>query len=261
VIEISDFEGTPVFIYHGGRYPTLLDDNDAPIERYIDIADFYDGWYVRAMAGKLSGGRAIDLPVGVAPTLDAAKLLYAEAVKAIEAAPDLYAEADKLASPIASYHGPISRSDYERLAKEYEFEPEPDEELTEWGDFSFPEYTLAQLPRFWINQRRAFAYKDELNDINAAKSSRAAAFRTAVIEDLRTFPILRTETRLLVIGSPNEYLDGDTLYTVVHRGAARRITEDDPSVYGSHLLGHEGELAEMITLEVRCLPVPPDPGM
>jgi hypothetical protein len=41
----------------------------------------------------------------------------------------------------------LSRPEYEALAAGCGFVPQPDAQLSEWGDFNFPHYSLAQLPR------------------------------------------------------------------------------------------------------------------
>ncbi len=51
-------------------------------------------------------------------------------------------------------------------------------------------------------------------------------------------------------GAPDQWVAHGKRYTIVRRGRRRRIDEDDPSVYGEHLLGHEGEWAQEVEVEV-----------
>jgi hypothetical protein len=244
VIEVDDYQGTPVLIHAGGRYPSLVDDDGRKIDHYIDIAQFHDGYHVRACAGS-HHGYEVSLSVGRAETIAAAKNLYPIARAAVEDAPHQHAEARALAAKLA--FGPLLRHEYEALAVEYGFEVQPDGDLSEWGDFSFPQYALADLPRRWCNQRRAFSYKRE---IEAAREARTDG---ATIVALRSCPVARTETKFLPGRVPVEWLQRGALYTVVKR-APRRISEDDPSIYGSHLLGHEGETGSLVTVEIRTSP-------
>ncbi len=260
VIEIGDYEGTPVLIYEGGRYPKLLDENGNEVSRYIDVARFSDdGWIVVGRNGRLRSGQWIEMAAGRATSLEDVPTLYEKAVDIIEVAPSLYNQAATMSLKLSCYNNAsLSRHDYESLAKEYNFNAEPDEKLagygTEYGDFYFPRFALEDLPRLWINQRRAFGYKKE-NKIKAQQDHDAAVSdRAAVVETLKSMPVIATASRLVVLGSARSFTEDGLLYTVVARQYTKQINEDDPSLYGSHLLGHEGEMAEMVTLEVRRKP-------
>jgi hypothetical protein len=68
---------------------------------------------------------------------------------------------------------------------------------------------------------------------------------------LRALPVTRT-TKLLVMNSGvREWVSNGRLFTVIGKPRPHRIDEDDPSIYGHQLLGHEGERAWMVTVEIR----------
>jgi hypothetical protein len=133
----------------------------------------------------------------------------------------------------------------------------PDEELSSAGVFSFPEYPLPALPKRWIEQLRAVAFEREQEAATKARELREARASEALgphweaqMEEMRAKPVLRTERRLVPFGqAPGHWLKGGLLYMVCFR-ARVRITADDPSIHGSHLLGHEGEIGEMLTIQV-----------
>jgi hypothetical protein len=252
VVAVDEFNGIPVLAHHGGRYPSLLADDGTEVKKLIDVARYQDGWSVTGSAGWGYGGRLEAICVGCRPSLEAAAELYPAALEAIAAAPLLYAEARAMAAALAiSNQPPLSRTDYEAMAAQWKFQPQPDCKLSEVGDFSFPQYALDRLPECWINQRRGFGIKREREAAEKALRTHYDASRAALKNDLRNLSPVRTEEMFVSVGFPDEWVQKNALYTVVGRGKIRRITEDDPSVEGSHLLGHEGEMGQIVTVEIR----------
>lgn len=246
VIAVEEHQGFPVLIHEVGHYPSLLDEAGAKVERLIEVGRHSYGWTVKGVAG-WRNGRLMSQRVGAAESLEEARSLFDAAAQAIEAAPGLYERAGELARQYA--HGPLSRAEYERLADQLGFGRRPDEDLSEWGDFSFPQYSLDKLPKLWIEQRRAYTFRTEKKARFEAMRQAQAAADQSLAEVLRSRPVARVETKL-VWYFPDEHLQGGALYTVIQR-EPHTITGDDPSIYGSYLLGHEGERGEIVTVEVR----------
>ena len=247
VVEITEHRGIPVLIHKGGHYPSI-NANGERIERLIEVADYYDGWHVTAAFGYHNSYRRA-LRVGIVKTLEEARLLFDAAVEAIETGPTQYAQADELSRQYQC--GPLTRAEYEALATELGLEVKPDTELSEWGVFSFPEYALAVLPERWVEQRRAYtARREEEAAEEEARKAKAVADE-ALRERLKAQPVTRTYERFVPVASSDTWMVKGKLYTVVKRGRPRRITEDDPSVHGEHLLGAEGLMGQVVTIEVR----------
>lgn len=77
--------------------------------------------------------------------------------------------------------------------------------------------------------------------------------RATLVASARARPPEKTYLTLVVAGAPAEWIEGDKLYRIITRHARRRINEDDPSLYGSRLLGHEGTWGQMVVIELRTL--------
>lgn len=246
VIGLESYQGTPVLIHTAGRYPSILDDDGNQIDRYIDVVEAAGRYHVTGRVGYGYGGRLLALSVGSAEKLDGARDLYPAAQQAIEDAPAEYTKAREISNRFAPWAGPLSRGEYEKIAHELGFTPLPDNKISIWGDFTFPQYTLDDLPRLLTHQRRAYTRDREIKQATAD-----AAPRQTSVATLRLHPVARRETRFVPTGLPDEFLHASKLHTVVSRTGRRVITEDDPAVHGSHLLGHEGETGEIIVLDIR----------
>ena len=252
VIEIGEYNNTPVLIHHGGRYPSLVNDEGVVIEKYIDVALYYDGYHVSARAEPGADRQPRGLHIDVAHTLEEVADFYHAAWMAIAEIPALYDKAAAVAKEFGRWNGPISRDTYEAIARDNKFDALSDAEISnnyavEHGDFDWPSYTLEDCIKYWSQQRRWAALKKEGED-HKRKTHDATA---AEMAGLRTKQASHTEKRLVPIGTPHETVSKRKLYTVVNREPHGIISEDDPSIYGSHLLGHEGERGEMVTFDVR----------
>ena len=252
VIQIDEYNNTPVLIHHGGRYPSLVNDKGVRIEKYIDVALYYDGYHVSARAEPGADRQPRGLHIGVAHTLEEAADFYHAAWRSIAEIPALYDKAETVAKEFARWNGPISRDVYEAIARDNKFDALSDAEISnnyavEYGDFDWPSYTLEECVKYWSHQRRLNALKKE----EGARKSQTRNATAAEMTTLRTKSVSHTEKRLVPIGTPHETLSKSKLYTVVNREPHGIISEDDPSIYGSHLLGHEGEHGEVVTFDVR----------
>jgi hypothetical protein len=148
---------------------------------------------------------------------------------------------------------PMSRSDYERLASEMGFQPLGDDDVSEWGDYAFPEYPVDDCRRLRLQQTYAVDLR-RARDTEYARQEKERLRRrreeeTSLTEALKDAPVSRTY-KTLVAGIAPMSLHDDGLHVVISR-RDRMITEDSPSLFGSHLLGHEGELGYLVEVEVR----------
>lgn len=252
VLAVEDYQGTPVIVHLGGHYPSLLENaGERVIDRLITVVQYHyePARYVVSGQAGWHNGRLQTLSVGNAETLEAARALYPAALQAMKDAPDLYAEAYRLYGLVQGV--PLNRADYEGLAAAWGFDAQPDEDLSPDGVFAFPEYPLADIPRLTIGRRRAAACQGEQEARRVERRKAREAADEVEAARLRSMPVLRTEIRLMPLGLwQQEYLRHGVLYTIIGR-RPHRIDESDPAAYGEHLLGHEDEPGEFVTIEVR----------
>ncbi len=126
VLGLEEFQGVPVLIHRAGCYLSLVADDGTAIERYIGVTVWDSGFQVTGYAGYGYGGRMESLAVGSAESIEAARRLFPEAVDAIKQAPALYNQARDIYGKCGPWVVPLSRHDYESLAAELGFGPDPD---------------------------------------------------------------------------------------------------------------------------------------
>lgn len=127
--------------------------------------------------------------------------------------------------------------------------------LSKWGDYSFPQYSLDQLPSLLLGQRRAYAAFKEAEAYREAAAESARISRAMTVESARSRPVYRTVKRLepanhQKAGDERLLLNGD-LWTCVSVERGPLIDEDSPSINGECLLGHEGERGLWVTWNIR----------
>lgn len=268
VIAAYEYRGVIIIIHRAGSYPSATSDagvstRDAP---HIDIA-IAIGWNFPAVTavGGWVNGRRRKLPINdhnsprgphatEAEMIAHGKTFVDAAIDALATIPAEYAAAEEQMRQICALPSPLSREDYEAACTAWEIAQIDDEHLSSWGDFSFPSYRGKSRLANLLHQRRGFQAERERTEAVAAASAAIAARRQAAIEAAALRPVSRrTETR----ESVNYQRVGDRrmihneLWTAVDVEWAGVVSEDGPSLYGSHLLGHEGEDMVRIVWEVR----------
>lgn len=74
----------------------------------------------------------------------------------------------------------------------------------------------------------------------------------AEITRLRALPVWRT-IKMITQSRTGEWVNQGMLYTII-TAQPHTIDEDDPSIYGEQLLGHEGRRAWLARVEIRGAP-------
>ena len=249
VIALDDFNGTPVLAHSGGNYPEIVDDDGKKIDHYIEVARWHDGFTVTAIAGSEASGRKIFYTVGreYSSSLAEVAALYPAALQTIAELPRMHAEAQEQMRLYGLHNGALTRAAYVSIMADIGVAPRSDKEIQdcglEYGDYGWPSYTLAEIAPLWLAQRRAFGIKKEIaaEQIVAADKPAASAEPTGQAQ---------RRQMLVAAGTPAQFTIGRSFYRIVSRKLGGWITEDDPSIHGSHLLGHEGEPAEIVTVEI-----------
>lgn len=149
----------------------------------------------------------------------------------------------------AANGGPLSREHYETECLRLGVAPLADVYCSLYGDplgFGAPIATCVQHA---IGYRRARMIESEKDAVRAA----AKVARTAKQAAAASRPMKSTRTQRVPsgVGIGTSVPHGDDVWTAVSVVPAGIITEDDPSIYGSALLGHEGEQAFDVTWEIR----------
>lgn len=171
VLGLEEFQGVPVLIHKAGYYHAILGDDGNRIDRYIGVSVLGKIFHVSAYFGYGDNGRMVAASVGVSNTLEASRSFFPRAVVGIDEAAALYAKARDIWTKNMPWAQPLSRQDYETLADQLGFDPQPDKELSIWSDFTFPQYSLDDLPRVLTHQRRAYSVKRETDAATVAKAA------------------------------------------------------------------------------------------
>lgn len=247
MIGLEQYDGLPVLIHEAGYHPGLLADDGRRISTLIVVVRGAAEVSVFGQCGRTPAGLPMSLPVGAVPTLEAARSLYPAAAKAIAEGPSAYSRYQSLLVHLSPSNGPLGRTAYEALATEHGFAAHLDADLVEWGDYTFPAYSLEALPRLWINQRRAQGVRQERGHDGMDTAAREAE----ILAFLRTRPVSAQRTGFVPLGSPSEFVRGGCFFAVVERGGRRPITSQDVNAHGDHLTGCEGMIGESVTWQVR----------
>lgn len=259
--------GVPVIIHSGGRYPSLVNDEGVstsshPVVKAVVYHDhvqiiassgvIWHGWTPNATIANLPLVEVHDLVAAVQPYLEeavarAATVLgeWQDAYKRIWAVPEANLSREAYVAACAEHGAPV-RDDAE-ISESYGIQ---------YGNYAYPHNTVETCIDMKLAFRRWVQIK---NDRQAAEDARHIA-TTATIQDrmarLRPLPVSSTETRRVPAASTpgigQEHLDRQgrllTVTASVYRGT---ISDDDPSIYGEHLLGCEGQKSFDVTYEIR----------
>jgi hypothetical protein len=195
VVALFVHAGVPVIIHDGGRYPSFVTDDgknshDVP---HIEIALFgstmhapngtvtcswdyasvsvnggWDGGYRRRLHVQNHNSPRLDQPSRDA-LIAHAKLSLDRAVDTLASIDAQYAAAAAVYQELASLPHPLTRGHYEAACSAWGIKASPDVELSEWGEFAFPEYDLKAVRTLRLHQLRAFAAKREREDEQAKR--------------------------------------------------------------------------------------------
>lgn len=266
VIEAFEHRGVIVLIHEVGRYPSVTASDGRCTKEcaHIDISICHDYPHVTAIAG-WRNGRRLSLPINdhLSPRPAGASredvIAYGRAFldAAVDAIPTIaqqYDAADEIYGWSYSLPHPISRDQYEAECAAHGIAPREDARVSRWGSFSFPQYGLDALREALLHQKRGYAVEHETEVAEKASAAEASRKRADAIETAKARPVKKVIRRL---EAPNYQQAGQshlgrdgTLWTctLVERGP--RISEDDPSIHGEHLLGSEGDRGLWVTWEL-----------
>lgn len=199
---------------------------------------------------------------GVAPTrqalLDHGMAAIPDAEAAIAAMPAIW-EAWPAVQASVDGADASTRAAYESACAALGGEAIDDTACSTWGNFTFPDYRgplerpFSAFITARLQQRRAFQLQREAEKIQADRMARERAEWAADLAAARAAPVQRTFVTVLPgrrdIGE--ELFDGVELQTIVATHGPAAIDEDAPSIWGSGLLGHEGETGTKVEIAVR----------
>ena len=259
-VDLRVVDEIPILVHRGGHYPSAVRDDgvrsgDVPHVTVVQWTVKWSGstpvmaWVVSASTGYVRGHKTL-LEVGQAEEIEDALALLPAAVERARGARDEVAAAWM---EIGKASGePVDRPTYEALCAELGVTPQSDREIGgHLGAPSWPESKIETVQKFRLACRRQVTLPQEMEAAAQAERERAQAER----DRLRDAPVVETYERLVPAQSGHvgyAFIEGGRLHTVVASRPTGRITADDPSVHGSHLLGWEGNQGCRATIEVRA---------
>lgn len=160
-----------------------------------------------------------------------------------------YARFVECARERSAWPRPMTRPQYEKIAKSVGADVLPDDEVSEWGAFSYPEYPVDFCVKKWVEQVYAFDLRRRRDEERARAEEEIIAVRSAAQSALAAYPVSRSYRKVFA-GVPSQFLAEDGLHVVTSRKRVW-IDGDSPSIWGSHLLGAEDSAGVLCEIEVR----------
>lgn len=152
---------------------------------------------------------------------------------------------------------PLSRDAYEAECARLKVPARPDSECdsygVRYGDFEGFGYPIETCVEMKLARRRMKTLDADREQAEKAKKAARAAALEAETAAAKTRSVVRTITRRMAERWPlgREQIVKGELWTVTKCTYAGVVSEDDPSIHGSHLLGCEGDPSYDVTWDVR----------
>ncbi|MEW5423972.1 hypothetical protein [Amorphus sp. 3PC139-8] len=265
-IAATIIDGIPVVLSPVGRYPQYLMPDGKPVGSsgpYVE-AFIYDqvpeaapeASLVVREPGRQVSVRLFEIPLSLKTDPDAIFDYIEARIDAVPLALEEYhRETERFLAVLEerkTWPVDMTRDDYERLTVEAGGEPQSDKQVSGWGIFGYPTHSVDYCRIKYIEQSYASALEKRRRSYAEQSKAAAQEQRQKRTDQLRKAPTSRTYNTIIPSSYSPEWLRGDALHVVVERKDCI-ISDDDPSVYGSHLLGHEGSAGWRVKVEVHTL--------